>query len=396
MQSRKPKLSVTTKPLTVLGGISAEHFFREYWQKKPLLIRQAFQDFSCPVDANELAGLAMEASVESRLILENGASQAWQLRHGPFNEQDFAELPDSHWTLLIQQLDAWVPEINQLKAAFDFIPNWRIDDIMASYAPIGGSVGPHFDHYDVFLLQAQGHRQWQLGQVCNQHGACLPDCDLKILEDFDSQQQWLLAPGDMLYLPPKLAHFGVATDDCITLSVGFRAPSHQQLISEYADFLLAALHQDTLYQDPNITPQACAGEVSADALDAIQQLLQQHIGDRKLFETWFGQFITAPKNTASLGLEATDFSLRDLQELIEQDVELLRNEGSRLVYIESKAAITVFADGADFTLKHSNLAAIQHLCGHEPLFCQQFLSGPDKSELSKLILKLIQQGSLYF
>ena len=143
---------------SIFQDISTENFLLNYWQKKPLLIRQAIPNYQSPIDADELAGLAMEEQVESRIIQENGKHHLWEATNGPFSEDDFSNVPENHWTLLIQQLDAWSPEINELKQAFSFIPNWRIDDIMASYAPQGGSVGPHFDQYDVFLLQAEGRR----------------------------------------------------------------------------------------------------------------------------------------------------------------------------------------------------------------------------------------------
>ena len=192
----------TSATLDVLGGISAEHFLKEYWQKKPLLIRQAFPGFLCPVSPDELAGLALEESVESRLIQEQQGEAHWVLENGPFEESRFGQLPATHWTLLIQQLDAWHEEINALKQHFSFIPNWRIDDIMASYAPQGGSVGPHYDQYDVFLLQAHGHRHWQIGQMCDEHSPQLEGTPLRILKAFEAQADWVLAPGDMLYLPP--------------------------------------------------------------------------------------------------------------------------------------------------------------------------------------------------
>ena len=192
------------------GELSVEVFLNQYWQKKPLLIRQAFPGFVCPIDANELAGLACEEHVESRIVLENDQGRPWQCRMGPFDESDFASLPPTHWTLLIQGLNNWVPDISDLLNYFRFIPNWHLDDIMASYAPDQGSVGPHFDFYDVFLLQAEGKRRWKIGNTCTADTARLEGTDLRILKEFETQTEWLLEPGDMLYLPPQIAHYGVA------------------------------------------------------------------------------------------------------------------------------------------------------------------------------------------
>ena len=153
-------------PLQLLGGISAREFMRDYWQKKPLLVRQAFPDFISPIDPDELAGLALEEEVESRIVLEHGA-HPWELRRGPFTEDTFAELPEKDWTLLVQAVDQFVPEVAELLENFRFLPSWRIDDVMISFAAPGGSVGPHFDNYDVFLLQGHGQRNWKIGQMCS-------------------------------------------------------------------------------------------------------------------------------------------------------------------------------------------------------------------------------------
>jgi len=390
-------MSTKSKPLlTVLGGISAEHFLSEFWQKKPLIIRQAFPGYTCPVTSDELAGLAMEDEVESRLILEKDGSAPWELRTGPFDEQTFSTLPKSHWTLLIQQLDAWAPEINQLKSAFDFIPNWRIDDIMASYAPIGGSVGPHFDQYDVFLLQAGGHRSWKTGQRCDDQSPCLAETDLSILENFETEQEWLLAPGDMLYLPPGLAHYGVATDDCITLSIGFRAPSHQQLLSDFTDHLLESISSNTLYQDPNLATQAHAGEITSQSIHQVSSIIEAYLNNKTQFNEWFGRFITEPKNTLSLGEDAPDFTAEELHELVSQQATLYRNEGARFAYIENPDHIALFVDGHDFQLIPNHLSEIQLLCGHTTLIASELLKKPIDKPLFKVIHELIQQGSLYF
>ena len=188
--------------MDMLGGLTANEFLRDYWQKKPLVIRQAFPGFQCPVSQDELAGLACEEAVESRIVIENDAGKPWQLHNGPFTPDRFSELPEQDWTLLVQGLDHWVPEIADLLDNFRFIPNWRLDDIMASYAPTGGSVGPHYDMYDVFLLQAQGHRRWTFGGHCDHRSPRVEGTPLRILSSWDGEETVTLAPGDMLYLPP--------------------------------------------------------------------------------------------------------------------------------------------------------------------------------------------------
>lgn len=269
-----------TKPMTLLGNISAEQFLREYWQKKPLLIRQAIPNYASPVSPDELAGLAMEEGIESRIIIEHGKNAPWELQQGPFEEEQFNSLPATNWTLLIQQLDAWCPEINELKKQFQFIPNWRIDDVMASYAPEGGSVGPHFDHYDVFLLQAYGKRHWRIGQTCDETSPRLSNTPLSILKEFNETEDWVLEPGDMLYLPPKLAHFGIAENDCITLSVGFRAPTQEQMISHFSDFLLDRMSDQNFYEDPDLTLQNHCGEISDQVVSKVLQTLSEQLNNK--------------------------------------------------------------------------------------------------------------------
>lgn len=202
-------------PLQLLGGLTAAEFLRDYWQRKPLLVRQAIPDFESPLSADELAGLSLEESVESRIVLEHGKTP-WEMRRGPFQEEDYQHLPEQDWTLLVQAVDQFVPEVAQLLEQFRFLPSWRIDDVMISYAAPGGGVGPHFDNYDVFLLQGHGRRRWKVGQMCSSDSPLREHADLRILADFEQSDEWVLEPGDMLYLPPRLAHYGIAEDECMT------------------------------------------------------------------------------------------------------------------------------------------------------------------------------------
>src|SRR5690606_19916097 len=194
-----------------------------------------------------------------------------------------------------QGLDYWVPEVSDLLEHFRFIPNWRIDDIMASYAVPGGSVGPHFDYYDVFLLQAQGRRNWKVGPVCNGQEPRVEGTPLRILEDFQTTQEWVLEPGDMLYLPPQFAHYGIAVDDCITLSIGFRSPTHQEILSSWADFVCDQTTQEKHLDDPELTLQSNPGEITANVTVQVEQILRSFLDDRGRLVEWFGRYTTQPK-----------------------------------------------------------------------------------------------------
>lgn len=282
-------------PLQLLGGLTAAEFLRDYWQRKPLLVRQAIPDFESPLSADELAGLSLEESVESRIVLEHGKTP-WEMRRGPFQEEDYQHLPEQDWTLLVQAVDQFVPEVAQLLEQFRFLPSWRIDDVMISYAAPGGGVGPHFDNYDVFLLQGHGRRRWKVGQMCSSDSPLREHADLRILADFEQSDEWVLEPGDMLYLPPRLAHYGIAEDECMTYSIGFRAPSAAEVLTHFTDFLGQFLSDEERYTDAGLQPVGDdPHQIQRDALERLQGLIQEHMSDERLLLTWFGQFMTEPR-----------------------------------------------------------------------------------------------------
>jgi 50S ribosomal protein L16 3-hydroxylase len=212
--------------------IDRDTFLRDYWQKQPLLMRGALDPGLFSVPPDELAGLACEPDIESRLVIEHG-ERHWTVEHGPLDEGRFALLPTSHWTLLVQDVDKHRDDVAALLDHFDFVPGWRIDDIMISYATDGGGVGPHTDSYDVFLMQAQGRRRWRISDADYSEDDLLPNQPLRILSSFETTEDWLVAPGDVLYLPPGVAHWGSADGDCMTYSLGFRAPQRQELLAEW-------------------------------------------------------------------------------------------------------------------------------------------------------------------
>lgn len=280
---------MTKKPF--LGNLSAHQFLREYWQKKPLLVRNGFPGFSGLLSPQELAGLACLDEAQSRLVLHKRGR--WLLRNGPFAEHDFAGLPKTKWTLLVQGVNHFLPEAERLLREFDFVPHARLDDLMVSYAPKGGSVGPHFDSYDVFLLQGLGHRHWQIG--AQQDMTLVTDAPLKILQHFQPEQEWTLGPGDLLYLPPRYAHFGVAEGDCMTYSVGFRAPSAQELATQFLAYLQDRIQVDGMYQDPDLAPQRHPAEIGNKMLNQVSRMLAQIKWDRSDVEQFLGQYMSEPK-----------------------------------------------------------------------------------------------------
>lgn len=300
-------------------GLSQQQFLTEYWQKKPLLIKQAFPDFICPLSPEELAGLACESDIESRLVIEH---QNWQCLHGPLTDDDFASLPQSHWTLLVQDVDKHVPETAEILAPFRFIPDWRRDDLMVSYAPEHGSVGPHTDGYDVFLLQGLGRRKWQINTSPEIEPTLLSDCELKILSQFEPDQEWILEPGDMLYLPPHFAHHGVAMGDCMTLSIGFRSPTEVELadalVNELMDKGLGQQH----YQDPALQAVEFDHEITMDAIKPIKNLLHDLIeqGDAELIAS-LGKWVTQIKPSLEELAQSDQFEYPEQHELNDRFIE---------------------------------------------------------------------------
>jgi 50S ribosomal protein L16 3-hydroxylase len=235
--------------------------------------------------------LACRQDVESRLV--RGSGVHWELDHGPFRKSDFKRLPETNWTLLVQSLNHVLPEADVLLARFDFIPHARLDDLMVSYAVPGGSVGPHFDSYDVFLLQGQGHRRWQVSTQTDL--ALLDGAPLRILRHFEIDDEWVLGPGDMLYLPPHVAHYGVAEDHCMTYSVGFRAPTTEELAHGFLMHLQDTLKLEGRYADPDLRLQKHPGEISASTLRQIERMIAQIKWNRDAVAEFAGRYLSEPK-----------------------------------------------------------------------------------------------------
>lgn len=380
-------------PLQLLGGLTAREFMRDYWQKKPLLVRQAIPDFESPISPDELAGLALEEEIESRLVIEHGA-HPWELRRGPFAEDAFAELPERDWTLLVQAVDQFVPEVAELLEAFKFLPKWRIDDVMVSFAVPGGGVGPHYDNYDVFLLQGYGKRRWQVGQMCDSDSPMLQHADLKILAEFVKTEEWVLEPGDMLYLPPRLAHCGTAEDDCMTYSVGFRAPSAAEVLTHFTDFLGQFLPDEERYSDADAVPTSDPTQIQRDALDRLKALLTEHMSDERLLMTWFGQFMTEPKYPELIaGIEIdTEAFLASL----DNGAILVRNPSARMAWSEVGDDLVLFASGQSRLLSDNLRELLKLVCAADALHIENLGPWLANDEARNLLVELVKQGSLGF
>jgi len=274
-----------------LGGLKAGQFLRDYWQKKPLLVRNAFPGFAQPFSPADVLQLATRDDAESRLVRK--VRKNWVLEQGPFTFAQLKRLPTTGWTVLVQDTQHFSRCAKALLQQFRFIPHARVDDLMVSYAKRGGGVGPHYDSYDVFLLQGCGRRRWQISA---QHDLSLqPGLPLKILANFKPEQEWVLEKGDMLYLPPGYAHDGVALDDCITYSFGFRAPSNQELATAFLDFLRDEIELPGQYGDPGLRVAGHAGEIPAAMRRSLRRTLRSIRWDDALMERFIGCYLSEPK-----------------------------------------------------------------------------------------------------
>lgn len=377
-----------------LNHFDAGAFLSEYWQKKPLLIRQALDGWSNPVSPDELAGLACEEEIESRLI--RPAGKKWVLEHGPIPEGRYEELNDAPWTLLVQSVDQFVPEVADLIEPFRFVPNWRIDDVMVSYATDGGGVGPHFDQYDVFLVQGLGRRRWRIGQRCNERTPLLPHDDLRLLARFEATDEWILEPGDILYVPPGVAHDGVAVGhDCMTYSIGFRAPSRAELLAGWSEEVHGQLSEDDRYSDRDLKAQGNPGEITPDALAKLHAMAIEKMLDRREFGRWFGRFNTSPKLAHLDWQPEATFSAEEVRAHIAESEEVRRNQASRFSFIrEGAGVILLFVDGECFECRAEASEFAEQLCTKARFAIEPRLARSE--ETVSLVTKLMNQGSVTF
>ncbi len=371
--------------------LSIQDFLDDYWQKKPLLLRNAIQDYPFDLSPEELAGLACEEEVESRMVLRHG-EQNWELRHGPFDEQVFAELPDRDWTLLVQDVDKYLPEVAELLKLFHFIPSWRFDDIMISYAVPGGSVGPHTDTYDVFLIQARGRRHWQIGNRA-ENPALLPDLPVRVLADFEPEQEWLLEPGDVLYLPPGLAHWGIGEGgDCMTWSVGLRAPSVPEMLGSFTQYLLDHVPEDAHFTDPPLSPQDSPAQIRPEAMAETGRKLDAWLADPDLRLRWFGCFSTEIKEHLFIEPRPGTVTAEQVPGLLGAQ-SWRRHPFSRWAWSTAGSGrLYLFVCGEVFELPDDSQAAVTQLCDAPIIDAGLLRNTPDA--LLPVLARLIDENWL--
>jgi 50S ribosomal protein L16 3-hydroxylase len=374
-----------------LTNFDIDLFLREYWQKKPLLIRNPWDRWTNPLEPDELAGLACEEGVESRLVVRQGEQLA--LEAGPLPEERFGQLDGDSCTLLVQAVDHYVADVAALIEPFRFVPDWRIDDVMVSWAANGGGVGPHFDQYDVFLVQGLGRRRWRIGPLCDSTTPLQDNDDLRLIADFVATDEWVLEPGDILYVPPRFAHDGVAvSDDCMTYSIGFRAPSLAELVEGWCEHQADASPDELRFADPDLVRQTNAGEIAPPALDRLYAMVSQALADRPAFDRWFGCHATQPKYPDIDWRPDEAMSEADGLALMAEGTPLVRNPASRFAFTQAgDGAVVLFVDGEAFECAGDVAAFAQDLCAATTV---QAPAG--SAEVAALVATLVNRGSLAF
>lgn len=377
---------MTSIPLCLPESITPEQFLAEYWQKKPLLIKQGLPQLAGMFEPEDILGLAIEEDASARLLTQAATKKSgqpqWQLKKSPLTETDFDNLPEQ-WTVLVQNLEQWSPELGQLWQAFDFIPQWQRDDIMVSYAPKGGSVGKHYDDYDVFLAQGYGQRRWQLGKFCDKDTAFVADEPIRLFDDmgeiiFDE----ILEAGDVLYVPPKLSHFGVAQDDCLTFSFGCRRPNLMQIIDSMADI---ATNDSDLFV-PMLLPQAMqsSGELQANSIEAIKsqllQLLQSERGDHIIRQA-VSEVVSKRQYDALVPEDTMDTD--ELMQALAEGATLQADYNNRLLYSQTNDGMTLYVNGQRVDgLDESAMSVLIRLANGEHL-TQSDVTDIDPDDLSE-------------
>ncbi|EIM39158.1 MULTISPECIES: cupin domain-containing protein [Acinetobacter] len=382
-----------SQPLDVLGGITAEQFLAEYWQKKPLLVRNAMPEIAGLLEPDDVMELALDENVTARLIKQKDRDpNQWSVKSSPLLKADFQKMPKL-WTLLVQAVDHYSFDLSELWKKFPFIPQWRRDDIMVSYAPQGGSVGKHFDFYDVFLVQGYGHRRWQLGQMCNAETELVPGQPLKLLPEMDVNFDEVLAPGDLLYVPPGLSHYGVAEDDCLTFSFGFRMPNVSDMMDRVGD----KFAENEVLRNPLtdiIRDQiSAAGEVTTNELEYLKSKIMEQLHNSNVLEDAIMSLMSEPKYPENIP-EAEEIGTGDLEEALDQGYSIMLEPASRLLYTEEDDEILFWGNGEGLCVSEAFAEKLKLIANGESVMLNLDFADEDMLEdladlLNESILMLV-------
>ncbi len=366
-------------------SINWPEFLATYWQKKPVVIRQGFTGFTDPITPDELAGLAMENETDSRLVSQQG--DKWQVSHGPF--ESFDHLGETHWSLLVQAVDHWHAPSAALMAPFRALSDWRMDDLMVSFSVPGGGVGPHLDQYDVFIIQGSGRRRWRVGNNVRMEQHC-PHPDLLQVKPFDAIIDEVLEPGDIVYIPPGFPHDGYSLENALNYSVGFRAPSGKELLSSFADYMLANELGTHRYSDPDLPLREQPSQILSDETDRIRQMMTDLINEPATFSQWFGEFISQSRHELDVAPPEPPYQPDEVLEALQQGEPLTRLGGLRVLQCNG----TVFINGESLTSAWPE--ALHALANKPALEAADFAEALDDPAFLSQLAGLINCGYWYF
>jgi 50S ribosomal protein L16 3-hydroxylase len=378
-----------------LKTFDTEQFLAQYWQKKPFVIKQGFSDFIDPLDEHDLAGLSEEENVDSRIV--SYKDEQWQVTHGPYT--DINQHCVGAWSLLVQAVDQYIPEADQLMAAFDFIPNWRRDDLMVSYSNQSAGVGPHKDQYDVFIIQGKGSRRWQVG-LPGEHTQLRPHGDLSQIAEFPTVIDQILVPGDIIYIPAGHPHNGVALEDCLNYSVGFRAPSQQEMLSSFADHAIDHNLFNRRYTDPNLQLRQFSGEINQQELGQFKAFLRDSL-DSQDFDHWLASFMSRNKDESQQHLEDLDqYSAEHVTALLNEGQSLSRMPAVKAVYVQSSLSapslFSFYINAQEYSISADLAEPVKHFLAAPVLYQLPHLNSQQRALFSQLLSQLINDGHWLF
>jgi len=376
--------------ISPLGDLSSEDFLKHYWQKKVLVVRQAIPDFKSPISADELAGLAFEEEVNSRIVMEKDGDHPWFPVFGPLTDEIFASMPDTHWTLIVNDLEKYVPELSWIVDRFRFIPEWRLDDLMCSYAADQGSVGPHIDLYDVFIIQGEGKRRWQISTKDVAEDNQVKETPLRIQKNFSAEQEWILEPGDMIYIPPNVSHYGVSLGESISFSVGYRATSHADLVNDFMGHITQALAPQKTYQDPDLSLQQHSNEITPDAIERVRTIFKQYLDpNHPALLQWFGEYSSDTKTDIA---REPEHMIEKIDELMSLGYPIQRHPASRFTFYRQGKLADLFIDGETYkvSIKFAEMLCEQRLIDMEGLTL--IITNSEK----ELLVNLYNSGAIFY
>lgn len=374
------------------GDLTPEQFLKDYWQKKPLLIKQAIPNFQGTIAADELAGLAMEQEIESRIISQDDDGK-WDVNHGPF--EDFAQFGDKNWTLLVQAVNNWSRETDQLISLVNFIPRWRIDDVMVSFSTPNGGVGAHLDQYDVFILQGEGQRRWQVGLPDDSLKTLLPHADLKQVSEFSPIIDEITEPGDLLYIPPNHPHNGVSIENSLNFSIGFQAPSNQDLWSSFADRLIDDNLGEQRFGDQGREVSQQPAQLTAKDTQLLQQFMQEQFNDPLLFQDFIGKFLTQSHHALELLIPMSPLTDQQLDDILDDEsIDLQPVSGIKALLNESPEN-KLFINGESFELVQETKELAYLLAASAPLTTKKAKSFTHCLKNKQLLTSVLNKGYWY-